>query len=122
MTEQQVTAAIIRTAEQPEYLHPEHTLFFLRDVITAETNPTLSLHRGRIEPDGEIVSRRIERTETIYILSGDALCSLAGEESRLGAGSCIVVPAQCQLSLKNCAEQPIELLIAVTPPQSQSNR
>lgn len=121
MNEQQATAAIIRTAEQPEYLHPDHTLFFLRDVITAEVNPTLSLHRGRIEPDGEIVSKLIERTETIYILSGDALCKLVGKESRLGAGSCIVVPAQTHLSLKNCGEQPIELLIAMTPPQPQSH-
>lgn len=121
MTEQQATAAIIRTAEQPEYLHPDHTLFFLRDVITAEINPTLSLHRGRIEPNGEIVSQRIKRTETIYILSGDALCILAGEESRLGAGSCIVAPAQVDRSLKNCGDQPIELLIAVAPPLAQSN-
>ncbi|MBW2185661.1 MAG: cupin domain-containing protein [Deltaproteobacteria bacterium] len=120
MTEQQPTAAIIRTAEQPEYLHPDHTLFFLRDVVTGETNPALSLHRGRIEPNGEIVSRRIERTDTIYILSGDALCNLAGKESRLGAGSCIVAPARANLSLKNCGEQPVELLIAVTPPLPQS--
>lgn len=116
MTEQQATATIVRTAEKEEYLHPDHTLFFLRDVITAETNPTLSLHRGRIEPDGEIVSPSIKHTETIYILSGDALCTLAGEEAHLGAGSCIVAPAQIQLSLKNCGDQPIELLIAVTPP------
>lgn len=116
MTEQHATAAIIRSAEKPEYLHPDHTLFFLRDVVTAETNPSLSLHRGRIEPDGKIVSQRIEQTETIYILSGDALCNLNGEESRLGAGSCIVAPAQVERSLKNCGEQPVELLIAVTPP------
>lgn len=120
MNEQQATSAVIRTAEQPEYLHPDHTLFFIRDVVTAETNPMLSLHRGRIEPDGEIVRQYIEHTETIYILSGDALCNLAGEESRLGAGSCIVAPAQIDRSLKNCGEQPVELLIAVTPPLAQS--
>lgn len=117
MTEQHATATIIRTAEQQEYLHPDHALFFLRDVVTAEFNPSLSLHRGRIEPDGEIVSQCVNHTETIYILSGDALCHLDGEESLLGAGSCLVAPAQSQRSLKNCGDQPVELLVIVTPPQ-----
>jgi|GEM_PF-714899 len=117
MTEQQASAAIIRTAEQQEYLHPDHTLFFLRDVVGATTNPQLSLHRGRIEPNGEIVNQCIERTETIYILSGDVLCNLAGQKTRLGAGSCLVVPAHAQRGLKNCGDQPVELLITITPPQ-----
>lgn len=118
MTEPQASAAIIRTAEQEEYLHPDHTLFFLRDVVGATTNPQLSLHRGRIEPNGEIVSQCIEHSETIYILSGDVLCRLAGEETRLGAGCCMVAPAQTQRGLKNCGDQPVELLLAITPPQA----
>lgn len=118
MPNQQASTAIIRTAEQKEYLHPDHTLFFLRDVVDVTTHPFQSLHRGRIEPNGEIVSQRVERTETIYILSGDALCCLAGEQARLGAGSCLVIPAQTQRGLKNCGDQPLELLITITPTQS----
>lgn len=45
-------STVIRTAEQEEYLHPRHDRFFLRDVVTAELNPALSLHRGRIEAGG----------------------------------------------------------------------
>ena len=47
--------SIVRTAEQEEYAHPKHNLFYLRDVVTATTNPAVSVHRGRIEPGGEIL-------------------------------------------------------------------
>lgn len=109
--------AIIRSAEQEEYLHPEHKLFFVRDVVTAATNQYLSLHRGRIELDGEIVPHRHPQGETIYVLSGEVVCTLDGEETTLGGGSCVVVPAEVERGLKNCGEQPVELLIIFTPPQ-----
>ncbi len=109
--------AIIRTAEQEEYLHPEHKLFFVRDVVTAATNQHLSLHRGRIEPNGEIVLHSQPQSETIYVLSGAVLCTLGEDESKLGGGSCIVVPPQVQRGLKNIGDQPVELLIVFTPPR-----
>lgn len=108
--------AVIRTAEQEEYLHPEHKLFFVRDVVTAATNSHLSLQRGRIEPNGEIVMHSQPQSETIYILSGEVLCTLGEQESTLGAGSCIVVPPLIQRGLKNIGDQPVELLIVFTPP------
>lgn len=108
---------IIRTAEQEEYIHQKHNLFFVRDVVTAATNPYLSLHRGRVEPGGKIVCHRQEHTVTVYILSGDVLCTVGKEETRLGAGCCVVVPPDVDRGFKNCGEQPVELLIVVTPPQ-----
>ncbi|MCD6526645.1 MAG: cupin domain-containing protein [Desulfuromonas sp.] len=111
-----MTQAIIRTAEQEEYSPADNTLFFLRDVVTAKINPQLSLHRGRIEPGGEICCSR-DQMETIYILSGDVLCTMGGQETTLGAGHCIVVSPDVDRSLKNSGEQPVELLIAVTPPR-----
>lgn len=108
--------AIIRTAEQEEYLHPEHKLFFVRDVVGAATNKHLSLHRGRIEPNGEILMHSQPQSETIYVLSGEVSCTLGAEESTLGGGSCIVVPPEVERGLKNTGEQPVELLIVFAPP------
>jgi len=108
--------AIIRTAEQEEYLHPEHKLFFVRDVVTAASNQYLSLHRGRIEPDGEIMPHRQPQAETIYILSGEVVCTFGEEATTLGAGSCIVVPSNVERGLKNSGDLPVELLIVFTPP------
>ena len=112
-----MTHTIVRTAEQEEYIPPRHNLFFMRDVVTAATNPRLSLHRGRLEPSGEIVCHRQEHTVTVYILSGDVLCTVEKEETRLGAGCCVVITGGVERGFKNCGEQPVELLIVVTPPQ-----
>jgi quercetin dioxygenase-like cupin family protein len=108
--------AIIRTAEQEEYLHPDHKLFFVRDVVTAATNQYLSLHRGRIEPNGEILMHNQPQSETIYVLSGEVVCMVGNEVSTLGSGSCVVVAPETQRGLKNIADQPVELLIVFAPP------
>ncbi|OQY19282.1 MAG: cupin [Desulfobacteraceae bacterium 4572_35.1] len=108
---------IIRTAEQEEYLHPEHKLFFVRDVVTAATNQYLSMHRGRIEPDGEIVVHSSPQVSTIYVLSGQVECTLGEDSTSFSGGSCIVAPVDVVWGLKNGGEQPVELLIVFTPPQ-----
>ena len=87
---------VIRTAEQEEYPHPKHDRFFLRDVVTAENNPALSLHRGRIEAGGEILPHTHEgQTETFYILGGEAVCTVNGVEHHFGPGCCVVARQAC---------------------------
>lgn len=108
---------VIRTAEQEEYPHPQHDRFFLRDVVTAEINPALSMHRGRIEAGGEILPHAHEgQTETFYILGGEALCTMNGEQHTFGAGCCVVAPPGVQHSLKNIGDEPVDLLAIFTPP------
>ncbi|MEZ4598311.1 MAG: cupin domain-containing protein [Syntrophotaleaceae bacterium] len=108
---------IVRTAEQPEYAHPAHDRFFLHDVVKAELNPALSVHRGRIEVGGEIRPHNHEgQTETFYILSGDVVCTMNGEEAPLTAGCCVVAPPGVRHGLKNVGETPAELLALFTPP------
>jgi quercetin dioxygenase-like cupin family protein len=109
--------ALIQTAEQEEYGHPGHNRFFLRDVVTALENPALSVHRGRIEVGGEILVHTHEaQTETFYILSGEALCTLGGTEHPVATGHCMVAPAGLAHGLKNSGDQPVELLALFTPP------
>jgi len=111
------TGALIQTAEQEEYPHPLHQRFFLRDVVTALENPNLSVHRGRIEVGGEIVPHpHAHQTETFYILSGTAICTLGERQYPVRAGSCCVAPPGMLHGLKNTGEEPVELLALFTPP------
>jgi mannose-6-phosphate isomerase-like protein (cupin superfamily) len=108
---------IVRTAEQEEYAHPAHDRFFLRDVVTADLNPSLSVHRGRIEVAGEICTHaHDQQTETFYILAGQALCTMNGKETLLTAGCCVVAPQGVSHCLKNVGDEPVELLALFTPP------
>nr|WP_320115073.1 cupin domain-containing protein [uncultured Desulfuromonas sp.] len=111
-----MASTIIRTAEQDEYDLADHPLFFVRDVVTKQHSTHLSLHRGRIEPGGEITPHRQEHTETIYILSGDVECVLDDDTCELGAGTCLVIEPHTTRGLKNIGDQPVELLVVFTPP------
>jgi mannose-6-phosphate isomerase-like protein (cupin superfamily) len=109
--------AIIHTAEQEEYCHPKHDRFFLRDVVTALEGADLSVHRGRIEVGGEICPHPHDvQTETFYILSGEAICTLGEKAYQVSAGHCCVASAGTTHSLKNSGDQPVELLAIFTPP------
>lgn len=108
---------IITTAEQEEYAHPTHERFFLRDVVVAADNPALSVHRGRIEPGGEILPHTHDgQTETFYILSGQAVCTMASEKTVVSGGQCCVAPPGVVHGLKNEGDEPVELLALFTPP------
>jgi quercetin dioxygenase-like cupin family protein len=108
---------LIHSVEQAEYPHPQHERFFLRDLVLAGDNPDLSLHRGRVEAGGEIRLHCHEgRTETFYLLRGEAQCTIDGQEHRCGPGSCIVAPPGLQHGLKNIGDEPVELLAIFSPP------
>jgi mannose-6-phosphate isomerase-like protein (cupin superfamily) len=107
----------LKTAMQEEYQHPTHERFFMRDVVTTATNPALSVHRGRIEVGGEIRPHVHDgQTETFYILSGQASCTMGEETVPFSAGSCGVAPSGVLHGLKNVGDEPVELLALFTPP------
>ena len=108
---------IVTTAEQEEYAHPIHDRFFLRDVVTSASNSALSVHRGRIEPGGEIFPHTHDgQTETFYILSGSAICTMGSKKSVVTAGQCCVAPSGVSHGLKNEGDEPVELMGLFTPP------
>lgn len=108
---------IVQTEEQASYPHPKHDGFTLRDVVTAALNPALSVHRGQIAPGGEIFPHTHDgQTETFYILSGEAVCTMGAEKTVVGAGSCCVAPSGVTHGLKNNGSEPVELLALFTPP------
>lgn len=107
----------VETANCAVYPHPKHDRFNLRDVVTAAVNPALSVHRGQIEPGGEIFPHTHDaQAETFYILSGQVLCTMGDEQVPFGPGSCGFAPAGVAHGLKNTGTEPVELLALFTPP------
>ncbi len=108
---------IRRSVDKTPYLHPAHDRFLLRDLVTADLHPELSVHRGQIAPGGEIRPHCHDRQrETFYILSGKAICCMNGLETPLQAGDCVVAPAGVTHGLRNEGADPVELLALFTPP------
>lgn len=108
---------VLNTAEQAEYQHPKHNNYHLRDLVTAAANPAMSMHLGRLEPGGEIFVHTHEgQSETFYILSGEALCTMGDEKIPFPAGACGVAPPGVPHGLKNNNSAPVMLLALFTPP------
>ncbi|WP_305044396.1 cupin domain-containing protein [Geoalkalibacter sp.] len=107
----------LKDSEQAEYLHPKHKNYHLRDLVTAAGNPALSMHLGRLEPGGEIYVHTHEgQSETFYILSGEAVCTMGEERLAFPAGSCGMAPPGVPHGLRNDSAAPVTLLALFTPP------
>ncbi|MDO3377442.1 cupin domain-containing protein [Geoalkalibacter halelectricus] len=110
-------ALTLKAAEQAEYQHPKHKDYHLRDIVTAAGNPAMSMHLGRLEPGGEIfVHTHDAQSETFYILSGEAVCTMGTEQITFGPGSCGVAPPGVPHGLRNESPEPVSLLALFTPP------
>lgn len=100
-----------------ENLHPKHDKYFLKDLVVKADSGLLSVHRGRIEPGGEIFVHTHEvESETFYILSGRLECTLGEEKIIYTAGSCGFAPPGIPHGLRNTGDSPAELIAVFTPP------
>ena len=100
-----------------ENLHPKHNQYFLKDLVVKADGGLLSVHRGRIEPGGEIFVHTHEvESETFYILSGQVECTMGEEKIAYAAGSCGFAPPGVKHGLRNCGNTPAELVAIFTPP------
>ena len=70
--------------------------------------------RVSVAPGGGGAVHRLTREEVIVALSGAAEVTLAGETSRLEAGSALVVPPHTDFALGNLGDVPFEA-VAVLP-------
>ena len=109
-----------KTVDAPsvsEILHPKHDRYYLKDLLVRAESGLLSVHRGRIESDGEIYVHTHEvESETFYIISGQVECTLGEEKVPFSAGSCGFAPPGVPHGLKNTGKIPVELLAIFTPP------
>ncbi|SNB47219.1 cupin domain-containing protein [Geobacter sp. DSM 9736] len=107
----------IHTSDQAEVLHPKHNQYYLKDLIVKAEAGLLSVHRGRIEPGGEIFPHTHDvEAETFYILSGDAECTMGSDTLVFRAGNCGFAPPGVLHGLRNTGSSPVELLAIFTPP------
>lgn len=100
-----------------EVLHPKHNQYFLKDLVLKADSGLVSVHRGRIEPGGEIFVHTHEvESETFYILSGQVECTMGEETIAFSAGSCGFAPPGVPHGLRNTGNGPAELVAIFTPP------
>ena len=100
-----------------ESLHPKHNRYYLKDLVVKADSALLSVHRGRIEPGGEIFVHTHEiESETFYILSGQVECTMGAEKIAYTEGSCGFAPPGIPHGLRNTGDVPVELLAIFTPP------
>lgn len=84
---------IVHSAALAEAVHPQHDRYLLKDLLVQKEGGGLSLHRGRIEPGGEVfVHTHDMQAETFYILSGEAKCAMGEEKYAFFEGSCGFAP------------------------------
>lgn len=111
------TGKTVEAQSVAEILHPKHDRYYLKDLILRADGGQLSVHRGRIEPGGEIFVHVHEvESETFYILSGQVECTMGDEKIAFAAGSCGFAPPGIPHGLRNTAADPVELLAIFTPP------
>ena len=97
--------------------HPKHNKYFMKDMIVKADSGLLSVHRGRIEPGGEIFVHTHEvESETFYIISGRLECTMGEEKIMFAAGSCGFAPSGVPHGLRNTGDVPAELVAIFTPP------
>lgn len=112
-----VTGKTVDSASVAETLHPKHNRYCLKDLVVKAESGLLSVHRGRIEPDGEIfVHIHDIESETFYIISGQVECTMGDDKIPFSAGSCGFAPPGVPHGLKNTGDVPVELLAIFTPP------
>jgi mannose-6-phosphate isomerase-like protein (cupin superfamily) len=57
-----------------------------------------------------------EGDQIIYVLEGEAVVRIAGEEHRAGPGACVVIPAGTRHHVRNPGAAPLFCLNVYTPP------
>lgn len=98
-----------------EYL-PNKGVFLGGLLDRAHGNP-FGLYIGRIEP-GSGIAKEIhpENSETIYVLSGEAVGVLGDHEIPLGAGQVLHIEKNVSHGIRNAGQRTLELLIIASPP------
>lgn len=55
--------------------------------------------------------------QIVYVLEGEALLRIAGEEHRAGAGALVTIPAGARHDVRNTGSAPLFFLTVYSPPE-----
>ena len=88
----------------------------VRRVVTGGEFPTANVHIVKVSAGGEHFHRSYD--ELYYVLSGEGLIRLAGQDHALRPGAVVAIPAGVAHSLQAHAESELEFVIFGTPGMS----
>ena len=98
--------------------HPRFKGILFKPLITRADNPHANVNVVRVPPGCKIgLHTHSDQIETIYVLSGISVFTIAGVETSFAAGQIIAAPSGIEHSLRNDGPQMVELLTIFTPPQ-----
>jgi quercetin dioxygenase-like cupin family protein len=99
--------------------HPRVTGILTKQLLTASDNPLASVALVQVPP-GSVVGlhSHTDQVETVYVLKGQSVLTLAGTEMPFNAGQIVALPAGVEHELRNAGPGPVELITFFTPPIS----
>jgi mannose-6-phosphate isomerase-like protein (cupin superfamily) len=81
-----------------------------------------SLAEATVPPGARTEAHYHRRSEEIYLFtSGSGRMILAGDESAIRAGDCVVIPPGAEHQLVNDGDEPLVLLCCCSPPYSHED-
>jgi mannose-6-phosphate isomerase-like protein (cupin superfamily) len=97
--------------------HPRFKNIMINTLLTRQDNALANVNSVRV-PTGGVISTHIHagQVETIMVLAGRAVLTVAGVESAFTAGQIVAVPGDVDHSLRNEGSELVELLTIFTPP------
>lgn len=99
--------------------HPRFDGITMKTLIGAVGNPLAGVNLVRVPPQGVIGRHHhVKETETVYVLAGESILTLADADSPFVAGQVVAIPAGLDHALRNSGAEVVELLCVFTPPLS----
>lgn len=118
MSEKQPVSYNIADSRAVEWV--EHARFpgiFVRKLLTSHDNPLANVNEVLVPPGGRIGSHgHSQQVETVYVLVGESLLTIAGEKYSFRAGQVVAIPMGSEHTLENVGKEEVHLLTIFTPP------
>jgi quercetin dioxygenase-like cupin family protein len=97
--------------------HPRFAGIQIKQLLTSTQNPAASISRVRVPP-GSVIGwhHHAGQIETVYVLAGESVLTLAGREHPFAAGQIVAIPSELEHTLRNDGPETVDLLCVFTPP------
>ena len=97
--------------------HPRVAGIYMKKLLTSDENPLASVNLVKV-PEGGVVGHHmhVDQLETVYVLKGQCVLTIGGNEMPFRAGHIVALPAGMEHELRNVGSDPVELITFFTPP------
>jgi quercetin dioxygenase-like cupin family protein len=97
--------------------HPRFPGILMKKLITTGENQLACVNLVQVPPGCEIGwHHHSAQIETIYLLQGQSILTINGNEMPFNAGQIVAIPPGVEHTLCNRGKAPVELLTIFTPP------